>query len=210
MGTGFSATAGDRHRVKTPVDAERLVNWAYADQVADLVNWSDMPAGLASSSSAIATVAELLTAVDLSRATRHKVDPDAVAVDALVEGLGKVTRYLLIRHGIAGTAPGWRPGARFRCEPVYRDRARRRLVKVYDINRHWIFSPIVYRDQPELLEADREHYRQWHAGLVAVASHFEARPEALRRWIVEQPRRSSAPWALVAEKNLLTKAKTLG
>lgn len=142
-----TGAAGARPRV----DIEWLLQWVYAKQLPHY-------GSLAGAGGGGGDLAALGTKVDGTGAGVWKCDADAEAIHVMVGRLPDPG--LIISHGAAMSRPDWRPGARHRFEPVWRDppsidaayRPRRHVV-AYDGNRHELFCPVRQVDRPEYISS---------------------------------------------------------
>ncbi len=199
--------------VRTAIDVEALVEWAYRRQKVgarpgrDVIGSADIP----SSWRLVATVGEYGCALGLGGSggggawggvSEPGMPDDALAVALEVELCGADAAALMAKHGRTGTRPDWRPGARARCLPAFDDRGRVIELWDWDDNRHKInqHCPMVHVDRPESVAHARELYVLWRTGLDLIAQAFRADPELLLLWTVTGPAAPARPWAAPADR----------
>lgn len=193
---------------RAPIDAERLVEWAFRDEAVDSFPGDDaFRLGLGSNAAAAATFCALGTVIDGGRYKWARgpgsVSDDAVAVFSIVSALPAAVRSLVIRHARAGTRPDHGGDLVPRLGPVLDDRGRVVVSPGHDAARNEIprYCPVRCAVSVGEVNARRAGYAAWWEGLNVVALHFGARPQLLARWRVTglaAPARPVEPWTYEA------------
>lgn len=174
--------------VKRLMSIETLLHWAYGEQRVHLnvegnVSMSD--------SEGDGAVGCLAVASDHSH-------PDAMTLDRLVSELSRSSGPLVRKHGIAGTRPDWKKGARHRMEPLRWQRdGKARWGEVWDVNNEKNapkFCPILEVDQPAMVARVRKFYVDWFIGLDALREHLKAQHALLSEHGVNDMLPPMRPW----------------
>lgn len=198
----------------TKIDVENLLEWAYRRQKVDIV--IDRGIGLSHAEAKAAGITRYQTSADWAAIDRYaalgcfvdqigydtgQVHPDAEALHEVVRRMGDPVRLLLIRHAKGGTRPEWGEGADIRYEPVWKGQPRYdirgRPAKgsyrlIYGDGHHPNGCYVRPRQHLPYIEAQRDDYRAWHHGLLALVEHFARHP--LARHAVLPPAAPAEPW----------------
>jgi hypothetical protein len=191
---------------REPIDVERLVQWALADQAAEaggsLAGEYGWLAASGSNAASVATFAALGVRVDGGRhkaAGGARVHSDALDVVGVIYTLPPLMRDLVRRHGRSCTRPDCWPEARPTLGPVLDDNDRPAVSPGWD---HWRnplprYCPIGWAVTADEINAVRARYSAWHDGLCRIAGYYQGNPGRLARWSVRgplAPGRPADPW----------------
>lgn len=196
LGARDRVTARREGAAYDDTDVERLLTWAYRDQMADRVGGGHMIGGGVSNAEAMAAYFALGCKIDtpgvgerMAYAGRASAHPVAETVHACV--LGVENRGLVIQNARTGSRPDWMPGVVVRCAPVLNGKGRP-TMEYADAKRsrplycHYQWVPC----RPEHLALARGLWCAWWDAVEAVRIGLE---DALGRKMVGV-REAREPW----------------
>ncbi|GAB4526320.1 MAG: hypothetical protein Tsb0010_09740 [Parvularculaceae bacterium] len=186
------------------VTIEGFLRWAYGPQQlgAEAAMPADYRTGFgASSRDGVATAIERgRTGIGgdgcaRSAAIGRGAHPDAFTVARVVQEVC-ARPTLVAEHAKLGTRPEWRNNNPFRARPVVHLRGgAHAIVKEYDRNRNWIFSPIEYVGlTAEEVRRLRMVYSEWRAELEALRNWFTKNKRTLLNHVIQPPLPPATPW----------------
>lgn len=179
------------------IGVEALVAWAYADQRADLASGVLLPGW---GGGGVYAMGQLGCVVQGGGGGPVRLHEDAEAVDDAVRALDRDSAVLVAMHGRVRSRPDWRPGARWRMEPVEWHLEPGAVPGV------WLRVPVVSRaakgqaewvsvreaDRPAEIERLRGLWTDWVSGLAQVRLALLDRQLRAHRLTDELP--AQWPW----------------
>jgi hypothetical protein len=198
---------------------EQLLHWAYAEQRVHL-NVQGTPGRIRP----LGDDGDLERGIGCLAVSGDHSHPDAMAVDRLISGLERSRAALVRKHGIAGTRPDWRPGARHRLEARYWEHGRSsrwaksiKTLKARDpYLPHVLVNPLGEYDYCEVIEVDapddianvRAIYRDWLVGLIGLRDALLLHGDSLEEHGVTDVLPPLAPWSQPFTQRILIAANT--
>jgi hypothetical protein len=201
-----------------PIDIEQFLVWVFRDQCAHVIEGRGV--GLFAAEAAAGGIRRQATSADgcanVERlallgcsidgggmANGLDLHPDAERAYAVVNRLSEYG-HLLVRYARIAERPEWGDTLPPKCEPAWKEvgprydasgmPARGSYRTIYGNNRHALWCPIIWINDPRFVGAVRAEYARWFAALEVTAEYFAAHPGELAAHTITGPSAPARPW----------------